>query len=204
MKKVWIISYPIFFLLMMAIPSLAQEKINTTAPYGMRIFLHGNQKMQDVPFGFSEWIILPSVTTDPRQIVALVGTTFEGESWGIETHIGFDWTNNVVSPIFDGDIFISFQNLIGLPISSWSDLEWILLESNIQKSELHVYSQLDYDLPLGLGQIGIETEDVFSPVENTFAIGPHYIFPVGNKNRIMISYLFGTTNQLWIRSFINF
>ena len=204
MKKIfWVVFYPLFFLVSMVTPLRAEDKINPV-PYYMRIFLHGNQKMQELPFGFSEWVIIPNITTEPKQVVALVGTSFDWENVGIETHIGFDWSNNIVSPIFDGDIFISFQKMIGFPITSWSDLEWILPASNIQKSQLYIFSELDYELPLGLGQIGIETEDTFFTENgNILSIGPHYVLPVGNKNRLMVSYLFGT-NQFWFRSFINF
>lgn len=195
----------VFLLCWMGIAEASETSTTSKKDLGqnLKLSLHGKQRIPGLDLELSEWFIFPSISTHPQEMTVLVVTAFHGLGWEIETHIGCDWANVHVSPVLDVDTNISFEEMFGIPLRWWSDVEWIIDEGQIQKSHLHVFAQLDYVLPLGYGWIGLETEEVlFHRQGNLFAIGPHYILPVG-QNRLTLAYQLGS-NQVWLRSKIEF
>jgi len=176
--------------------------IQAQTDHSLKLLFHGAKSIGDsTNFGVAGWLVAPNVVSVPDKWLMVLGPRYNGSDWWIETMGGFLIQGKEATSLID--IRAKFPNLG--PITPWTNVEWIGLTKNEARS-YYVYFHFEYFLPWNIGNVGIETENVFKEVgDDIISAGPHLAIPFSTAT-FVVAYQFHkkADNQVYFRMVVNF
>lgn len=144
--------------------------------FNTRLLVHGHKSVAKSNWGVAGWVIAPNITSSPSTWLTIAGTRYDGKGWNTELMAGTVVSDGTGKFLTDARLELT-PNLWGIPVYSWHNVEWI---NTGARGTMYWYSQLDWVVPLGLGLIGVETENTFGADGADWSIAPHIALPLGN------------------------
>ena len=172
-----------------------------------KILLHGHQEVKK-GLGTAGWLILADVQNGGKALsVAGLRYNSPAKHWWIEVMGGAVVGKNalgVTDKMWLIDIRFSPPPL-GKHFTHWTNVEWVDLPK-LSAGRYYLYYQVDVNLPLGLGKVGLETENTFKPGKDSLSFGPHLVLAVSKNMKIATAYQWHRKfegNQWWFRTVID-
>ncbi|KKQ27503.1 MAG: hypothetical protein US42_C0008G0014 [Candidatus Magasanikbacteria bacterium GW2011_GWC2_37_14] len=194
-------TFIIMLLLLMLFAGVAQAET-----YNTRLLIHGQKTVGESQFGVAGWVIAPNVTSSSTW-VNLVGPCYDGEGWGVELLGGMVVADGKGKLLLDTRLEFT-PKLWGVPVYSWHNFQWVMTG---ETGTGYWYSQVDWVMPLGLGLLGVETENTFNSQGNDYSVAPHLALPLGDHLALVFAPQFHfnqvrdyTGFQFWFRAVVNF
>ena len=144
--------------------------------FNTRLLLHGQHAVAESNFGVAGWVIAPNITSSPSTWLTIAGPTYKGQGWNMELMGGAVISGGEGKFLLDTRLERT-PELLGIPVYTWHNFQWI---NTGGPGTIYWYSQLDWVVPLGLGLLGVETENTFSADGANWSIAPHIAIPLGN------------------------
>lgn len=191
------------FFLLSSLASLAQA---ADSPHTKLLF-HGHQTVKK-GWGTAGWLILTDINSGGR-VLSVVGPRYDSsdQRWWIEVMVGAVVAKNASGQF--GEVWLLDIRFspppLGKHFTHWTNIEWVDLRK-VKTGRFFLYYQLDANLPLGLGKIGVETENTFKPGKDSLSFGPHIVIAVSKNMKIATAYQWHRKfegNQWWFRTLID-
>lgn len=199
MKKLWIL----LAVMVAFFPALAQAK----ASVHTKILFH-SQKEIAKGWGTAGWLVMPDISSNGR-VLMVAGLRYNSpKAWWIEVMPGAVAGKDALGQMdkmWLVDIRFS-PPALGKHFTHWTNVEWVDLPK-LSAGRYYLYYQLDANLPLSLGKIGLETENTFKPGKDSLSFGPHIILAVSKNMKIATAYQWHRKfegNQWWFRTVFDF
>lgn len=186
----------IFFILIMPLVASAETTNH------VRLLLHGHHAVEESNFGIAGWVIAPSITDVPDKWIGITGPRYDGEGWSLEFMAGAVISGGEATSLID--LRIEFTpDFWGAPIYVWGNAQ--LVDLTFEEVGGYGYLQIDYVLPLGLGLIGLETENSYHSGPDDWSIAPQLVLPLSDHFVLVGAYQFHLdgSQQLWLRVVLN-
>lgn len=157
--------------LVVSVPSMASADDFNTRP-----MFHGHKSVTESAWGIAGWVVAPNVTSSPAKWFAIVGPRYDGAGWNIELLTGAIVDSGEGQCMVDARIGLT-PELWGIPLDNWWNLQWFDT-GGLGKG--YAYTRVDYVLPLGIGLVGLETENIFTEDSADWSVAPHAALPLGD------------------------
>lgn len=184
--------------------ALAQAK----ASVHTKILFHDHQEVRK-GFGTAGWLILADINNGGK-VLSVAGLRYNSQNkpWWVEVMGGGVVGKNAggqMDKMWLVDVRISPPPL-GKHFTHWTNLEWVDIPK-VKVGRYYVYYQINANLPLGLGKVGVETENTLKPGKDSLSFGPHLVLAVGKSMKVSFVYQWHRKfegNQWWFRSLFDF
>lgn len=169
-----------------------------------KILFHGHQEVKK-GLGTAGWLILADINNGGR-VLSIAGLRYDQKPWWVEVMGGGVVGKNAAGQtdkMWLVDVRISPPSL-GKHFTHWTNIEWVDIPK-IGGGRFYLYYQLDANLPLSLGKVGVETENTLKPGQDNLSFGPHLVVAVGKNMKVSFIYQWHRRqgNQWWFRSLVD-
>jgi len=151
--------------------------------FNTRILLHDQHTVAESNFGVAGWVIAPNITSSASTWLTIAGPRYDGKGWNVELLGGTVISDGEGKFLLDTRLELT-PKFGDVPIYSWHNLQWINTGGS---GTVYWYSQVDWVIPLGLGLLGIETENTFNTSNDNWSIAPHIALPLGNHITVVVA-----------------
>ncbi len=173
--------------------------------YYTRLLLHGHKTVGESGFGIAGWVSAPNISLACTGLT-IVGPMYKGEGWDVELMAGEVVSGGSGKFLVDSRLELT-PKLWGVPVYSWHNLQWVKTGGT---GMFYWYSQLDWLVPLGLGLLGLETENTFNHTGNDYSVAPQVVIPLADHLALVFAPQFHfnqardyTGFQIWFRAVVN-
>lgn len=174
--------------------------------FNTRLLVHGQHAVDESNWGVVGWVIAPNITSSPSTWLTIAGPYYGGKGWNMELMVGAVISDGQGKFLLDTRMEL-VPDLLGVPMYTWHNFQWI---NTGDSGTIYWYSQLDWTVPLGLGLLGVETENTFNADGTNWSIAPHIALPLGDHITMVTApqvHFNGDGNytefQFWTRLVIN-